>query len=320
MRVRPSSSAPAATSCHRGTAIGSLMWRGIQFVDTFDNGRYLQTSVHFGGTEEDEAGQAGNGPAGTRVIYAKRINARTLATTVRPELQNGSGLSPDVLTSKRVMIGWGGFRNVIDYQMTVKLTAFHQSMFVEVPSAYMPPRFNTYYSFQGNHLYHANFMPGNPQPHISATGSLIAYDPADGVALGILSTKRAHFDVFDFQSVMKWNLPQLVQPARPGTYSWDIKLVVGSLQQVVKTLNLLRHIPGIVSATRTAKVATIAASEARVNHPNGAGVHHAASGVAGGGPAAVGKSPVGSPGKWSAGAGNKSGAAAGSKAGSSHHR
>jgi hypothetical protein len=124
-----------STCCHRGTAIGSLMWRGIQFVDTFDNGRYLQTSVHFGGTEEDEAGQAGNGPAGTRVIYAKRINARTLATTVRPELQNGSGLSPDVLTSKRVMIGWGGFRNVIDYQMTVKLTAFHQSMFVEVPSA-----------------------------------------------------------------------------------------------------------------------------------------------------------------------------------------
>ena len=53
-------------------AIVSLTWNGVEFIDHYDHGRELQTSVHYGPIEEDEAGTQAGGQSQLLAFVQRR--------------------------------------------------------------------------------------------------------------------------------------------------------------------------------------------------------------------------------------------------------
>lgn len=241
-------------------AIGSLTWKGIEFIDRFDHGRELQTSVHYGDVEEDEAGAINLGSAQSHLI-AIRHKGNTLVTMVRPALYNGGGLSPDTVISKRVQIGWGGFNNVIDYKTSVTLTSGYTGMEVEAPTGYMPASFNAFYSYDHGRL-HALATPNGCC--LYSTAPLIVMNPGAGVAMGVLAVTRPRvYSMGFFGTVSKWSVTYVRGRTPPGVYSYEVRLAVGRIRQVERTMNRLEK-----------QLATKAVAHPAASHP--AAAHTAA--------------------------------------------
>jgi hypothetical protein len=235
-------------------AIGALFWHGIDFIDHYDHGRELQTSVHYGAIEEDEAGTRAGSQSQLLAFVHKR---NVVITKIRPALYYGGGPSPDTIISKRVQVGWGGFRNVIDYQTSVKVTALHSQIAVEAPTAYMPGGFDQFYSFALGKL------RAIPTPNLCCAYSklpLLFVNPANNVAMGVVAATRPTFySVGSFGGVSKWSVTYVRGRTKPGVYSYDVKIALGPTGLVEKTMNKLEQQLGL-GAFRAGSVAGGAAA------------------------------------------------------------
>ena len=230
-------------------AIVSLTWKGIEFIDHFDHGRELQTSVHYGPIEEDEAGtQAGSQSQLLAFVHKRNV----VITRTRPALYYGGGPSPDTTIWKRVQVGWGGFKNVIDYRTSVTVTSLHPQMAVEAPTAYMPGGFNEFFSFVHGKLRVI------PAPHLCCSYSafpLIIMNPTQRVAMGVVAAKRPTiYSVGLFNGVSKWGVTYMRGRTPPGVYSYDTKIVIGRFSFVEATMHRLELKLGVGVGTRSAAV------------------------------------------------------------------
>lgn len=152
-------------------AIHSLTWNGMEFIDSADHGRQLQSASNFdfGSRIADEtfnpteAGSRddGTGPKSTCRLLHAMANGNQLQTSVQMAFwlapgeksgnhpaKNTTRLSNHLLT-KRVSIGYGSLPNVIQYNVTFSLPLgeTHTHGVFEAVTGYMPAEFNTFWRY-----------------------------------------------------------------------------------------------------------------------------------------------------------------------------
>ncbi len=258
-------------------AIDSLTWNGVQFIDSFDHGRQLQSALSFdGGSNEPfwaerfnptEAGSRGDQTGDTSTSHLIHLSAadNLLETHVqmafwlppgeksfgRPAL-NQTELSNHQL-SKQVRIGWKELPHVIRYETTFHVADNEPHRFAqfEALTGYMPEHFNQFLTWdpQKNRIRSLDDGPGEQSlPVVFST-----VDKQHAMAIfcpeGVLGQPAESGDLsgptygrfrFKNEKVVKWNCVFRVrnQPKIvAGDYQFSMFVVVGSLSQVQSTLN-----------------------------------------------------------------------------------
>lgn len=258
-------------------AIDSLTWNGVQFIDSFDHGRQLQSALSFdGGSDEPfwaerfnptEAGSRGDHTGDTSTSRLIHLSAadNLLETRVqmafwlppgeksfgRPAI-NQTELSNHQI-SKQVRIGWKELPHVIRYETTFHVAGNEPHRFAqfEALTGYMPEHFNQFLTWdpRQNRLQSLDDGPGEQAlPIVFSTA-----DKQHAMAIfcpeGVLGQPAESGDLsgptygrfrFKNEKVVKWNCVFRVrnQPEIvAGDYKYSMFVIVGSLSQVQSTLN-----------------------------------------------------------------------------------
>ncbi len=261
------------TTARLAGAIHSLRWSGVEFVDSLDHGRQIQSASNLdvdgapmiGETfNPTEAGSRDDhvGPRSTsRLRELKVLAPNELRTTnqmafwLRPgEKSRGNParnrtLLSNHLVSKHVAIGVAGLPHAIAYDVAFTLPADERHTYAqfEAVTGYMPPRFEVFLrvDMKSRTLVPLDDGPGEQRDPVvlaTATGSH---------AMGVFSPDQpapgfpnAGYGRFRFKSarVTKWNCVFRVRDPRglpPGPYRYRHFLAVGTRADVESTLAAL---------------------------------------------------------------------------------
>jgi len=265
------------TTSRLAGAIDSLTWNGMEFIDSFDHGRQLQSALSFDAGSQDafwaerfnptEAGSRGDHTGNTSTSRLIRLIAADnhLETQVqmafwlppgeksfgRPAL-NQTALSNHQL-SKQVHIGWKHLPHAIRYETTYHIADNepHRYAQFEALTGYMPEHFNQFLTWDPNQnqLNPLDDGPGEqPLPVVFSTE-----DKKHAMAIfcpdGVLDQPTESGDItgpsygrfrFKNEKVVKWNCVFRLRNQHkivPGDYKFSMFVVVGSLSQVQSTLN-----------------------------------------------------------------------------------
>lgn len=252
-------------------AIDSVRWGGREFIDSFDHGRQLQSASNFdcGGAyhpetfNPTEAGSRddGAGPRSSSRLLKIEAEGRTLHTVsqmafwLRPGEKSGGfpacnrTILSDHLLEKRVTIGVEGLPQAIRYEVTFRLPEGERHSYAqfEALTGYMPAEFSRFWGLdvKSGTLEALSDGPGEqPKPVILATES-------GSHAMGVIAPGAGRegmtgpgYGRFRFvpQKVTKWNCVYRKREAegvRPGDYSFEMFVGVGTLENVRATLKAL---------------------------------------------------------------------------------
>lgn len=250
-------------------AIHSLTWNGVEFIDSTDHGRQLQSASNLdadilpiwaetfnpteAGSRRDQIGDKSSSRLLSFRSSASSLESKTqMAFWLVPgessgghPARNTNALSNHLL-SKRVVIGWREMPNVIAYDVvfTVPSGERHQQAVFEALTGYMPARFSRFWKFNGNsgELEALDDGPGEQNLPV-----VLASDDG-GHAMGIWSPEiGARYGRFRFSraKVVKWNCvfrrggPG--QRIAPGDYTFRQFVVVGDLATVRDCLRRLER-------------------------------------------------------------------------------
>lgn len=252
-------------------AIDSLTWGGTQFINARDHGRELQSAAAFDGYGEclnpTEAGSDsdGTGPRSTSLLTALQVGADTLQTRSRMAYWVGPGAttgscpkgpgpqagprSNDVL-DKRVTLGAEGVANAVAYRVTYITAEPHASATFEAATAYMPPAFAQFWSYDPATGRSAPLSAGPEEqgvPVILATAdgsrAMGVYSPA----LPQPTVPNAGYGRFNFATLpgpgnatVKWNCVFRENNVPAGAHSYTCYVVVGTLEDVRAGISALR--------------------------------------------------------------------------------
>jgi hypothetical protein len=258
-------------------AIDSLTWNGMQFIDSFDHGRQLQSALSFdGGSDEPfwaerfnptEAGSRGDhtGDTSTSRLIHLSADDNLLKTRVqmafwlppgeksfgRPAI-NQTELSNHQL-SKQVRIGWNDLPHAIRYETTFHVADNEPHRFAqfEALTGYMPEHFNQFLTWdpRQNRLQSLDDGPGEQAlPVVFSTAdkqhAMAIFCPEAIIAQPANSghVTGPTYGRFRFKNekVVKWNCVFRVRNQSKivaGDYQFSMFVVVGSLSQVQSTLN-----------------------------------------------------------------------------------
>jgi hypothetical protein len=257
------------TTSRLAGAVHSLTWGGMEFINSFDHGRQLQTAwnadagIHpiAGETfNPTEAGSRDDGAGDTSTSRLLRFDARgnTLDMLTQPAFwlkpgetsggkpaRNKTALS-DHLLRKHLVIGYKDLPNVIDETVTITIPPAEHNTFCvfEALTGYMPPnfsRFNTFDRATGK-LAPLSDGPGEQSSPVifstedgsHAMGAFspgpLAGTPARGKETGPVYGRWK----FIPEKVVKWNCVYRVRDAAGlgGDYSFRVFVAVGSLEDV----------------------------------------------------------------------------------------
>lgn len=257
-----------------GGAIYSLQWRGVEFINSTDHGRELQSASSFDGFGEcynpTEAGSRADGDKPTsssQLLYASST-ANSLHTQAkmafwllpgedygrtcgsRPGFttaQNTTVTSEHIL-EKNVTIGFNGIQNVIDYQITFHIPENRTSATFEALTGYMPAQFSRFLTYD----------PANGTASALKSLSYVAGEQAKPIifsnergtrAMGVYSPDlpSAHlngYGRFQFSNISgsdpnKWNCVFRENDIVPGAYQYSCFVVIGNVNQVIKGIHSL---------------------------------------------------------------------------------
>lgn len=261
------------TTARVAGAIHSLTWGGLEFLDSADHGRQLQSASNldcgrrffpevFNPTEAGSASD-GAGPTSTSRLLSLRAEGDTLETTTRMAFwlrpgersaghpaYNDTPLSDHLLT-KRVHIGHGNLPHAIEYDVTFTLPAGerHTLAQFEALTGYMPPAFARFWAL--------DLPSGALSPLTDGPGEQAApviFSTPDGAhAMGVYSPERPApgYGRFRFpaEKVTKWNCVFRVRArdggrVPPGPYHYRVYVAVGTLDDVRRTLTALARESG----------------------------------------------------------------------------
>jgi hypothetical protein len=259
------------TTSRLAGAIHSLTWNGVEFIDSLDHGRQLQSASNLdvgglffpetfnpteAGCERDMAG-----PVSTSRLLWLSAAGRDLATVtrmafwLRPGQQSGghpalntTSLSNHLL-QKQVQIGAAGLEHAIRYAVTFTLPAGepHRQAAFELVTGYMPAAFRRFHGLQAD----GSLTPLDDGPGEQSLPVIVS--TADGRhAMGVWSPavsrssgRPATYGRFWFgkAGVSKWNCvvreraaPDAEAQLEPGGYPYLVWLAVGTREQVRQTL------------------------------------------------------------------------------------
>jgi hypothetical protein len=259
------------TTSRLAGAIDSVKWAGVEFIDSHDHGRQLQSAINadIGGVyhvecyNPTEAGSVVDalGPKSTSRLEGLSVSDGVLATRTRmafwlaPGMKSGGNvalndrlLSDHVLT-KQVRIGRPGMDHVLDYRVkfTVPGDRPHTYLQVEALTGYMPWSFSEELRFDAKSSTLVPLSRQNGEQRDPVVLSTLSGDHAMGVftptrpPAGQPAVGYGRFK-FEHDKVVKWNCVfRLRSPGgiKPGDYGYQLYVVIGMREDCRRTLAAL---------------------------------------------------------------------------------
>ncbi len=255
------------TTARLAGAIHSLTWDGMEFIDSQDHGRQLQSASNFdcgrpffpevfnpteAGSRRDGAGDRSSSKLLRLSVDGPELRTTTqMAFWLAPgeESEGNPALNDRVLSnhllSKRVRIGHRGDPHVIEYDVTFTVPEGERHTYAqfEAVTGYMPPEFSRFWRYDGTMR---RLVPLDDGPGEQASPVVLA-TPNGTHAMGVYSPEPGPgYGRFRFRAerVVKWNCVFRVRAPegiRPGDYRYHTFVVVGTLEDVRHSLGSLRE-------------------------------------------------------------------------------
>ena len=259
------------TTSRLAGAIDSVKWAGVEFIDSHDHGRQLQSAINadVGGVYQVECynpTEAGSvvdalGPKSTSRLEFLSVQDGVLTTRTRmaywlaPGMKshghlafNDRLLSDHVLT-KQVSIGRPGMDHVLDYRVkfTVPADRPHTYLLVEGLTGYMPWMFSEELRFDAK----TSTLVPLPRQNGEQRDPVVLSTSSGEHAMGVFTPYRppegqpaVGYGRFQFEhdKVVKWNCVfRLRSPAgiKPGDYAYQLYVVIGTREDCRRTLAAL---------------------------------------------------------------------------------
>lgn len=252
-------------------AIHSLTWNGMEFIDSVDHGRQLQSASNFDNgtkyTDETfnptEAGSSADhvGDRSSSKLLSISAKDNVLETTslmafwLKPGEKSAENLAKNTTIlsnhklTKRVQIGYKDLPGVIEYTVTFNIPADEKHSFAqfEALTGYMPPAFGKYYRY--NTVTH-QLEPIGDGPGEQSMPVVLATENGSH-AMGVFSPdqpSKGYETVgygrwrFKAEQVNKWNTVFRYRDksgVKSGDYTFRNFVIVGTLDDVRKTMEVL---------------------------------------------------------------------------------
>lgn len=256
------------TTSRLAGAIDSVKWDGVEFIDSHDHGRQLQSAInadvdgvfHVECYNPTEAGSVVDalGPKSTSRLESLAVKDGVLSTRTRMaywlapgmkshgQLAQNTALLSDHVLSKQVRIGRPGMDHVLDYKVTFTVPSDrpHKYLQFEALTGYMPTVFSEEFRFDAK--------TGGLQPLPPKNGEIrqpiVLSTPSGSHAMGVFTPDRppagqppVGYGRFEFahDKVVKWNCVfrlKQAEPIKPGDYSFQLYVVIGTREDCRRTL------------------------------------------------------------------------------------
>lgn len=254
------------TTSRLAGAIDSVKWAGVEFIDSHDHGRQLQSAInadidgvyHVECYNPTEAGSVVDalGPKSTsRLEFLSTkdgiLTTRTqMAYWLAPGMKSGGHLAQntsllsDHVLAKQVRIGRPGMDHVLDYKVTFTVPADrpHKFLQFEALTGYMPMAFSEELRFEAK----TETLVPLPRQDGEQRDPVVLSTPSGSHAMGVFSPARVPgYGCFRFEGrdqVMKWNCVfrlRQADPIKPGDYSFPLYVVIGTREDCRRTLAAL---------------------------------------------------------------------------------
>ena len=259
------------TTSRLAGAIDSVKWNGVEFIDSHDHGRQLQSALnadvdgvfHVECYNPTEAGSVVDalGPKSTSRLEFLSVKDGLLSTRTRMAFwlapgmkshgqlaQNTALLSEHVL-AKQVRIGRPGMDHVLDYRVTFTVPADrpHKYLQFEALTGYMPAMFSEEHRFDAKT---ATLVPV-PRKNGEIRDPIVLSTPSGSHAMGVFTPDRSPagqppvgYGRFEFEpeKVVKWNCVfrlRQSEPIKPGDHRFQLYVVIGTREDCRRTLAAL---------------------------------------------------------------------------------
>jgi hypothetical protein len=259
------------TTSRLAGAIDSMKWDGVEFIDSHDHGRQLQSALnadvdgvfHVECYNPTEAGSVVDalGPKSTSRLEAISVRDGSLRTRTRmafwlaPGMKSGGHLAQnttllsDHVLDKKVHIGRPGMDHVLDYKVTFTVPGDrpHKFLQFEALTGYMPWSFSEELRFDAK----TESLVPLPRQDGEQRDPVVLSTPSGSHAMGIFTPARppagqppvgyGRFK-FEHEKVVKWNCAfRLRSPAgiKPGVYGYQLYVVIGTREDCRRTLAAL---------------------------------------------------------------------------------
>jgi hypothetical protein len=259
------------TTTRLAGAIDSVKWAGVEFIDSHDHGRQLQSAInadidgvyHVECYNPTEAGSVVDalGPKSTSRLEALSVHDGVLSTRTRmafwlaPGMKSGGKpalndrLLSDHVLAKQVRIGRPGMDHVLDYRVkfTVPADRPHTYLQVEALTGYMPWHYGEELRFDAK----TSTLVPLPRQDGEQRDPVVLSTPSGSQAMGVFTPTRppagqpaVGYGRFKFEhdKVVKWNCVfRLRSPAgiKPGDYGYQLFVVLGTREDCRRTLAAL---------------------------------------------------------------------------------
>lgn len=259
------------TTSRLAGAIDSVKWDGVEFIDSHDHGRQLQSAInadvdgvyHVECYNPTEAGSVVDalGPKSTSRLEFLSTKDGVLTTRSRmaywlaPGMKSGGHLAQNTtllsghILTKQVRIGRPGMDHVLDYRVTFTVPADrpHKYLQFEALTAYMPMAFSEELRFEAK----TETLAPLPRQDGEQRDPVVLSTPSGSHAMGIFTPTRppaGQPDIgygrfkFEHDKVVKWNCVFRLRQAgsiKPGDYSYQLYVVLGTREDCRRTLAVL---------------------------------------------------------------------------------
>jgi hypothetical protein len=258
------------TTSRLAGAIDSVRWDGVEFIDSHDHGRQLQSAInadvngvfHVECYNPTEAGSVVDalGPKSTSRLEAISVQDGTLWTRTRMAFWLAPGMSShgyvaqnttllsDFVLNKKVRIGRPDMDHVLDYDVTFKVPEGrpHQYLQVEALTGYMPWSFSEELRFDAK----TSTLVPLPRQNGEQSDPVVLSTPSGSHAMGVFTPTRSlsgnpapgygRFK-FEYDKVVKWNCVFRLRPDSPRHlhHAYKLYVVIGTREDCRRTLAAL---------------------------------------------------------------------------------
>lgn len=256
------------TTTRLAGAIDSVKWDGVEFIDSHDHGRQLQSAInadvdgvfHAECYNPTEAGSVADalGPRSTSRLEFLAVKDGLLTTRTQmaywlapgmkshgQPAQNTELLSGHVL-EKQVRIGRPGMDHVIDYRVTFRVPADrpHRFLQFEALTGYMPAMFSEALGFDAK----SGALLPRTRRNGEAREPVVLSTPSGSQAMGVFTPERPPsgrpapgYGSFEFPAakVVKWNCVFRIRQTDPipaGEHVFQMYVVVGTREDCRRAL------------------------------------------------------------------------------------
>ena len=259
------------TLATHGDSITSLVFRGLEHVNTFDRGRELQSAVSFDGYGEClNPTQAGSEKYNTQEMSSVVKSSFAFGNTIYTTSQMGYWLEPgeyynnggcagtginfyavnktvtsDVILNANYTLGFNYQRNVLVHDVTFNVPDGHSTATFEFSTIYLTKSFTQAIFYNPETGQSSNAANYNREQ----TNPVIAYTADQKYAVGIWSNQLPQLEygsgygyfAFEFAGTFKLNAVWRSKGIKPNSsHKFKTFYIFGTLAEVKKTMNVVR--------------------------------------------------------------------------------